>query len=65
MYLLDHHEADEGIDFIRENLVEDVGIVFESDAEIRSHVLHVHVLLVDVHHKFAFGVNFDEYLSER
>ncbi len=58
-HLFDHHETDERVDLVGQNLVERVRVVSKRHATIRRHVVDVDVL-VDVDDEFSFRMNFDE-----
>ncbi len=50
--LLHHHEGDERVHLVGQDLVERVAVVTQSHSTVRGHVVDVDVL-VDVHHKLA------------
>ena len=55
-HLLDHHEADERVDLVGQNLVQGVAVASQGDTAVRSDVRDVDVL-VYVHDKFSLWVD--------
>ena len=60
-HLLDHHQAHERVDLVRQYLVQQVAVVLECHARIRRYLGYVDVL-VDVDHELALRVHLDEHL---
>lgn len=58
-HFLDHHQADQWVDFVGQDLVEEIAIVLKGNSCVWCHLGHVDVL-VNINDELAFWMDFDE-----
>jgi len=58
-HLFHHHQTDQGVDLVGQDLVEEVAVVFEGDPSVGRDFGHVNVL-VNIDDELSFWVDFDK-----